>query len=208
MLPDSRFLESALGDPLGVDLALNVASGSVPEGILNARERERYQSFKSTARARSWLLGRAALKTLRAEVDGRQDIDDIEFPNARYSLTHSADVAIAVADASRRLVGIGVDLEVDTRIRPAAARFFLTEREQTWLDGQVPTQRPHLLLPLWCIKEALFKANPENAGKTLADHEIAQPGESSGDARTRDGRLMQYACWSKSRTCIALAVCR
>lgn len=208
MLPDSRFLESALGDPLGVDLALNIASGSVPEGILNARERERYQSFKSTARARSWLLGRAALKTLRAEVDGRQDIDDIEFPNARYSLTHSADVAIAVADASRRLVGIGVDLEVDTRIRPAAARFFLTEREQTWLDGQAPTQRPHLLLPLWCIKEALFKANPENAGKTLADHEIAQPGESSGDARARDGRLMQYACWSKSRTCIALAVCR
>ena len=86
--------------------------------------------------------------------------------------------------------------------------FQVQNREQTWLDGQVPTQRPHLLLPLWCIKEALFKANPENAGKTLADHEIAQPGESSGDARTRDGRLMQYACWSKSRTCIALAVCR
>lgn len=207
MLPDPRFLKSALGDPLGIELALNVASGSVPERILSPREHERYRTLKSTARARSWLLGRAALKTLRAEVDGHEDIDDIEFPNARYSLTHSADVAIAVADASRRLVGIGVDLEVDTRIRPAAARFFLTEREQSWLDGQAPTRRPHLLLPLWCIKEALFKANPENAGKTLADHEIAQPGESTGDARTREGRIMRYASWCESRTCIALAVC-
>jgi phosphopantetheinyl transferase (holo-ACP synthase) len=208
MLPDTRFLKSALGDPLGFDLALNVARGNVSESILSDKERIRHQSTESTVRAKSWLLGRAALKRLRTEVDGREDIEDIEFPNARYSLTHSADLAIAVADVSGSLKGIGVDLEVNTRIGPAAARFFLTEREQSWLEEQAAAYRPHLLLRLWCIKEALFKANPENAGRMLADHETAEPGNASGDACSCSGRIMHYASWCESRTCIALAVCK
>ena len=82
MLPDTRFLESALGQPLGIDLRLNITRGSASVATLSARERKRYQSLESTVRAESWLLGRAALKKLRAELDGGDDIDDIEFPNA------------------------------------------------------------------------------------------------------------------------------
>ena len=208
MLPDTRFLKSCLGDPLGIDLRLNIASGSAPARTLSASERRRYQSLESTVRARSWLLGRAALKSLRAEVDGRGDIDDLEFPNARFSLTHSADVALAVADTSGGLEGIGVDLEVDTTIKPAAARFFLTEREQQWLDDQAPRHWPHLLLRLWCIKEAVFKVNPGNAGSTLGDHELSDPGSPNGDACACTGQVMQYASWCEARTCVALAVCR
>lgn len=208
MLPDVCFLKSALGDPLGIDLRLNIARGNTSKCTLSAGERKRYQSLESPVRAKSWLLGRSALKMLRSELDGREDIDDLEFPNARYSLSHSSDVALAVADASGSLEGIGVDLEVDTSIKPAAARFFLTEREQLWLDGQASRHLPHLLLRLWCIKEAVFKANPGNSGKTLGDHELAEPGDACGHARTRGGRLMQYASWCEARTCIALAVCR
>jgi phosphopantetheinyl transferase len=208
MLPDARFLKSALGDPLGIDLHLSIASGNASVHALSASERRRYHSLHSTARAKSWLLGRAALKTLRSEVDGSADIDDLDFPNARFSLSHSEDVALAVADASGRLEGIGVDLEVDTIIKPAAARFFLSEREQHWLDRQASKIWPHLLLRLWCIKEAVFKANPGNSGRTLGDHELSDPGDANGDARACTGQVMQYTSWCEARTCIALAVCR
>ena len=208
MLPDSSFLRAALGEPLGVDLRLNIASGSASADTLNTRERRRWESLESSVRAKSWLLGRKALKLLRSEVDGRGDIDDLEFPNARYSLSHSADVALAVADVSGDLAGIGVDLEVDTVIKPAAARFFLTEHEQHWLDRQAPRHLPHLLLRLWCIKEAVFKANPGNSGKTLGDHELVEPGNPSGDAHASCGRIIRYASWCEARTCVALAVSR
>ena len=208
MLPDTGFLKSSLAEPLGLDLHFNVATGSVSAAALSLSEQEHYAGLQNTARAESWLLGRAALKSLRSRLDGCADIDDLSFPNARFSLSHSADVALAVAEPSGCLAGIGVDLEVDARLQPAAARFFLTDDEQAWLQSQALERCSHHLLRLWCIKEAVFKANPGNAGKLLADHEIQRPAEAKGEARTWTGRKMEYASWCESRTCIALAVCR
>ena len=208
MLPDTGFLESTLAEPLGLDLHFNITSEQAPATTLGLAGRKRYQAIENTPRARSWLLGRAALASLRTAVDGCAGIDELRFPNARFSLSHSADVALAVAEPTGCLDGIGIDLEVDTRIQPAAARFFLTDREQQWLRSQASDRWPHHLLRLWCIKEAVFKANPENAGKTLGDHELRRPADARGDARACSGHEMQYACWCESRTCIALAVCR
>ncbi len=148
MLPDTGFLKSTLGDPLGLDLHFNIISGQASASALSPAERQRYETVENTARATSWLLGRAALKSLRSQVDGRADIDELRFPNARFSLTHSAEVALAVAEPSGCLEGIGIDLEVDTHIRPAAARFFLTGREQAWLRSQACEHWPHHLLRL------------------------------------------------------------
>lgn len=208
MLPDTDFLVSVLAEPLGLDLRMNVATKAASRQALSATERKRYRTLATSARAKSWLLGRAALKKLRADVDGRSDVDDLEFPNARFSLSHSSDVALAVADASGRLAGIGVDLEVDTIIRPDAARFFLTAREQLWLHDEARERWSHHLLRLWCVKEALFKSNPGNGGAVLGDHELLEPVNACGEARTLTGQTMEYASWCESRTCIALAVCR
>ena len=208
MLPDTGFLKSTLGDPLGLDLHFNIISGQASASALSPAERQRYETVENTARATSWLLGRAALKSLRSQVEGRADIDELRFPNARFSLTHSAEVALAVAEPSGCLEGIGIDLEVDTHIRPTAARFFLTRREQAWLRSQACEHWSHHLLRLWCIKEAAFKANPRNAGTTLADHELERPADARGEARTSAGHKMEYASWCESRTCIALAVYR
>lgn len=208
MLPDPGFLKSTLAEPLGLNLLFNIASECACASTLSPAERKHYEALENTARAKSWLLGRAALKSLCCEVDGCADIDALSFPNARFSLTHSADLALAVAEPSRALAGIGVDLEVDTRMQPAAARFFLTGREHEWLKSQASERWPDHLLRLWCIKEAVFKANPENSGEMLVDHEVAKPAHAMGAARTSTGRLLEYASWCDSRTCIALAVCR
>lgn len=209
MLPDAGFLKSTLGAPLGLDLLFRAASAPAAAPALSSAEEEHFEALRDTTRATSWLLGRAVLKNLHSEVDGCADIDELSFPNPRFSLSHSADVALAVAEPSGCLLGIGVDLEVDTRIQQEAGRFFLTEREHQWLESQAREHRPHHLLRLWCIKEAVFKANPDNAGKTLADHEIRDPGYAAGKARIRaTSRQMEYASWCESRTCVALAVCR
>lgn len=208
MLPDAGFLKSTLGEPLGLELLFSITSGRGCASALSRAEHERYQALESTARARSWLLGRAALKSLRRQVDGCTDVDTLSFPNARFSLSHSSDVALAVAEPSGTLAGLGVDLEIDTRMQPGAARFFLTGREHEWLRTQVTARWSHHLLRLWCIKEAVFKANPANSGKMLVDHELAEPERAMGAARTSTGRTMEYVSWCESRTCIALAVCR
>jgi len=208
MLPDTKFLKSTLGEPLGLDLLFNVTSGPATAAVLSPTEQERYEVLEDTARAEPWLLGRAALKSLRSQLDGCADIDNMRFPNGRFSLSHSADVALAVAEPSGCLEGIGIDLEVDARIQPAAARFFLSDSEQRWLQSQPSEHRPHHLLRLWCVKEAVFKANPGNAGKLLADHELQHPADGKGAASSVDGQTMEYASWCESRTCIALAVCR
>ena len=77
--------------------------------------------------------------------------------------------------------------------------------------GSVPLisrRWPLHLLRLWCIKEAVFKANPGNAGQTLADYELARPGDARGEARTLAGQDAEYSSWCESRNCVALAVCR
>lgn len=208
MLPDSRFLNSVLGEPLGLELQMTVAIEAAPRESLSRAECEHYRLLADTPRAASWLLGRTALKRLREKVDGRSDVDDLEFPSPQFSLTHSSDVALAVADASGQLAGIGIDLEMDTIIRPEAARFFLTGRERQWLDEQASDRWRHHVLRLWCLKEALYKSNPDNAGTILGDCELLDPAAVIGKARVFDGPMMEYASWQNSRTCIALAVCR
>jgi 4'-phosphopantetheinyl transferase EntD len=208
MLPDKRFLQSTLGEPLGLELQFSVADGAASATTLSPSEQRRFHALRNTARATSWLLGRTALKKLSSKVDGCADIDGLLFPNPRFSLTHSSDLALAVAEPSGCLEGIGVDLEVGTRMQASAGRFFLTERESSWLGSQATGGWSHHLLRLWCIKEAVFKANPDNAGRILADHEIRYPALAQGMARSCSGRTLEYTSWCESRTCVALAVCR
>jgi phosphopantetheinyl transferase (holo-ACP synthase) len=208
MLPDAGFLKATLAEPLGLELHFSVAGGEASAANLSSSERMRYLSLEHTLRARSWLLGRAALKSLRRELDGCTDIDALSFPNKRFSLSHSADMALAVAEPSGSLEGIGVDLEVDTRMQAQAARFFLTQKEQQWLRSQASERWPHHLLRLWCTKEAVFKANPCNSGRMLVDHELDEPAQACGQARACTGQKFEYTSWCESRTCIALAICR
>lgn len=208
MLPDTGFLSSTLGAPLGLDLHFRLARGAVSAGLLSPAEKAIFAPLAHTARATSWLLGRAALKGLRMDLDERPEVDSLTFPDARFSLSHSGDAALAVAEPSGCLDGIGLDLEVDARIQSAAARFFLTPRERAWLRTRALAHRPSHLLRLWCVKEAVFKADPDNTGEILADYELTRPADPSGGACTRSGRSVEYTTWCQSRTCVALAVCR
>ncbi|MDX1432028.1 MAG: 4'-phosphopantetheinyl transferase superfamily protein [Gammaproteobacteria bacterium] len=208
MLPESLVLADSLGDALGIELELAVAREAVVPARLTRAERRVYHNLAHTPRARSWLLGRAALKRLRTRVEGCEETADLVFPNPRYSLSHSRGVAVAVADAGAEAGGLGVDIEIGRHVDAAAARFFLSARERRALASLPARRRPEALLRLWCIKEAVFKANPDNAGLLLADHELADPLASRGLATAACGRRLAYASWSRDNACLALAVLR
>ena len=201
MRPEVRHLARVLSEPLGLDLRFDLA-------IETDGEQHERDGGLGRARAVSRRLGRAALRALRIELEGRAAVDDLAFPNPRYSLSHSRDTALAVADATASLDGIGVDLEIDRNLNPHSARFFLTDRERRWLEGLDGARASEELLRLWCVKEAVFKANPENHGTLLGDHALVAPAEPCGRARTREGRVVEYASWREARTCVAVAVCR
>jgi phosphopantetheinyl transferase (holo-ACP synthase) len=184
-----RLLGAALSEALGVPLSAATSRRLVRLSALSPEERRRHDGFASPERRREWRRGRAALKLL---VGG--DTAALRFPHPRLSLSHAAGRAVAVAldGAPPGVVGVGVDLEGPRRPREETARFFLDERERAWLAALAPAERPAELLRLWTVKEALFKADPDNDGGALADYALHAPGLPAGRAR-RGRRRFRYA---------------
>ncbi|HVE45376.1 MAG TPA: 4'-phosphopantetheinyl transferase superfamily protein [Acidimicrobiales bacterium] len=100
------------------------------------------------------------------------------------------------------LAGIGIDYEpwrkdVDLR----TSRFFLRPPEQAHATDA------RGLLRLWTVKEALFKATPDNADATLLAYEISDPAGASGCARGPRGEQIRYVSLDLDGGVLAVAAC-
>jgi 4'-phosphopantetheinyl transferase EntD len=174
-------LERAASAQLGMDFVFAISNEPLPVEYLNPGEAARCAAFLTRERELEYLRGRAALNRMFERL-GEDRTPDINFPNPRFSLTHSRNVAVAVAARSRALKGIGVDLEIDRLPRPEAAGFFLTTGEQGWVERLTGEARPQALLSLWTVKESLFKADPSNRDRMLRDYCVESPGAAAGRA--------------------------
>ena len=194
---DARFLARAFGRLLDVELTVCLATRPTRVTALSPWERDRYRHLATAARRASWLRGRSALKMLLRRLGEPDDTGTLSFPNRRCSLTHSGPYALAVGTSPGMLRGLGVDLEVNGPPHPAAARMFLTRREMATLRRIPGPARPGELLRLWTAKEAVFKCDPDNHGRILADYEINAPRDWVGSARRAGnvrGAEFLYAC--------------
>jgi 4'-phosphopantetheinyl transferase EntD len=142
-------------------------------------------SLLSPARSADLVRGRlACAEALRRSGQASPPPGLEGVPRAIASLTHAGGWAFAVAVVAAPHPersgpsGIGIDFEpTSARLAPEAARFFLTRRELSSfqrLSHQVD------LLSLWTIKEACFKADPDNDGHQLRDYQIADLTASRG----------------------------
>jgi len=120
--------------------------------------------MKAESRQRSFLLGRAALRTLLAELTntdpGRVDLrvlndGRVVAPDTPYhvSISHSGDRATAVASTRR----VGVDIELMEEKPDSLLRFVLHEDEVAHVDS-LPIPQSNRLFLCWTIKEAVLKA--------------------------------------------------
>jgi 4'-phosphopantetheinyl transferase EntD len=146
----------ALGRPL------RLAAAAEKADVLSPGERAALQGLKAERRRDSWLRGRAALKALLGDID----TSTLRFPHPELSLTHTEDVAVAVA--CEGAAGVGVDLELRTPSERAARRF-LSEAEFAAAGGSDGWLR------LWTVKEACFKADLQNKGRTILEYAVQDP---------------------------------
>ena len=155
---------------------------------LTPGERRIFSALPSSGpRQRTWLTARRALRRALAASGRPADTSRYPMPNRVVSVSHTARLAVAAvlpsACAGAAVTGLGVDIELGRRPKPASARFFLSGPEQRWLAAVPAESQPGALLRLWTVKEAVFKADRANAVAKLGDYEVAVPAGYRGHAR-------------------------
>ena len=168
---------------------------------LTPRERDRLAGLPQRAR-RQWLVSRHALRVLLGVLGLPRDTTGYAFPHRRLSLTHieGAAVAAGAVRATPRLAGIGVDLETERQARVDTTRFFLDGDERSWLAAQPERTRTAEQLRLWTVKEALFKADPDNQRTVLLDYSTLDASARRGRARARQHRAPVFG-YTSTRLC-------
>jgi 4'-phosphopantetheinyl transferase EntD len=198
-------LANALLETFSLPILACVEREPIAVDKLSPAEREELVGMTSPARRESWLKGRAALKRLAAAIGVGEDTSALSFPHPRISLTHSELWAVAIGLNSPKLDGLGVDLELKSQPKPETARRFLNPSEMVWLRRMDESEHPRALHRLWTVKEAIFKADPENRDRTLKDYALADPGFVAGRAR-RGARLFHYASFEVPEGFLSVAV--
>ncbi len=171
------------------------------EHELSPAEERQMQRLLFPARRREWLCGRRALKRLLQARGRDTDTARIAFPDPGLSLTHSCGRATAVA--SEGLSGLGIDYEPWRRVAPGMARWYLTTHER---DACIDDQR--LLLRVWTIKEALFKACPLNGRLSLLSIRLGNPVAHVGTARAHGTTYdaLRYASFETEHGVLSVAI--
>lgn len=188
-LIDAPALSRRFTEAFSLPIRISAVSEPISEELLLPREREQLARLNSPLRRAGWLRGRAALRRL-----GFEDSSALSFPRADCSLAHSGDWAVAASLPPGAAAGLGVDLEAGRAPREEAARKFLDERERAWLAALEARARGAALIRFWTVKEAAFKADPENRGCVVGDYLLEDPGAERGGVRRRDRRFEYDSC--------------
>jgi hypothetical protein len=97
-----------------------------------------------------------------------------------WSISHSGDWVLGVGDHAP----VGVDLEPEQReLSPRALERLLSSKERA--EGFASVGEG---IPLWCLKEATFKATPKNLGRVLTDFKLNKFTPSDGRALLEDAK--------------------
>lgn len=128
---------------------------------------------ENTPREQSWLRARNALRQVLKVCEDPSDTTQVTFPNARYSITHHGDWALAIGLLSPPFLGIGIDYQAGKPPSDKALRIYLTPEEQ----ANCPDESR---LRLWTVKEALFKADANNTQTRFVDYPLTDVSALSG----------------------------
>lgn len=152
-------------------------------------------------------LGPQALVDALATLARNTDRAALVLPDPEVSLTHSDRATVAAA--TRGAAGIGVDHERMRGVSSAVGRWFLDDPTLRWLARLDRPRRSHELIRLWTVKEALFKADPENARRCLGDFALADPAALAGRARVSGDsrRVFRYATTEFAGGALSVAIC-
>ena len=169
-----RALETSMAECLSAPLVIVRSDTTIAATDLNRAESLHLAEFRHEQRRLDWLRGRNALKQLLLTLNCNDDTTELRFPNRRVSLTHAGGSAYAVG-TSAGCIGIGIDYEPLRNVNINIARWFLNDDEICWLMDEPRQNHCEELIRFWTIKEAAFKAHPNNEGLVLTKLAIADP---------------------------------
>lgn len=203
MLLEQHTLTQFFSSSFDIPLSIACADEPLDTKQLLPSERGIYSSFTVESRATDWLKGRRALKQLLPESDTAR----LRFPNSLCSLTHSGNIAVAVAANCHSIRGIGIDLEFYRRVNPKTAKLFLSRDELGYLNELENNHAARELIRLWTIKEALFKSDPENESRWLSDYRLKNPSANRGVATiVQTAATIDYSCAPTGSGVLSIAV--
>ena len=145
------------------------------------------------ARRNAFRLGRAAAHEALATI-GRDDQPvtigeerEAVWPEGVVgSISHAADVAVALVAPADETPGIGIDIE-SRRYAPELNQHVPRPEERAWLEEADAEERHDRLLALFSAKEAIFKAFYPRVGRFFGfEAASVQPTEGGFDARLTD----------------------
>lgn len=170
----SRSIERDISRHFKLDLSLVSQSDRTDTYSLSRAEFNHLTTFLSEVRQSEWMLGRRLLKHLLNLLNRNDTTDNLSFPHPQLSLTHSENAAFAVG-TNAGIDGLGIDYERVRAVKPQTGKWFLTDRELSWLMNLPETTRPFHIIRLWTVKEAAYKSYPGNAHVTFREFEINNP---------------------------------
>jgi len=135
------------------EASLDVLEAELPL-IKNAVEKRRreFSAGRNCARQALRALGCADTPILHD-----QNRAPLWPPGIVGSITHSNTHAAAVAAENSKLCGLGIDMEIISRVSPAITRKILTTSEKRYLQQQKETAKQHLRALFFSAKEAIYK---------------------------------------------------
>lgn len=125
-----------------------------------------------------WVAAREAEYWIRDRISGK----------STGSVSHTrcpwGSAVVAVGAQTGKILRVGVDLEREERIlSPQVADRVISVAERRWFEAGLGA------LDFWVLKEAAFKAAPDNEGSVVADYEIVDWDSSTRECRVRSEGL-------------------
>lgn len=200
--PEVKVVDSCL-------VELEPAYAPLRESDLTVGERTVWKDLSGNERKVAWLRGRRALRNLRVRQGCDADTSELSFPSPQYSVSHAGELSLA-AGVGDTVQGVGVDVELDRVPGTAFARFFMTSEELNYIRSLRGQTASHCVLRIWTIKEALFKATPDNKGLVLRSFRLTDPSAEEGEATlvSRPGLRLYYSSISLVRGQLGVAISR
>lgn len=191
-MSDSQQMEKQFSAALQLPLVLAVSSSPIGLTLLPEAEQALINQTTHETAKNSRLMARHALKTVFERLN--LSYQQLSYPHSCFSIAHHDKAGIAVGMSEKFLnegelnvSGLGVDIELPRQIKETGWKFFLTDKEQNFVKSAPKNDWQMYCTRLWTVKEALFKATPENKenGILVAHFETDTPSLEGGIARLK-----------------------
>lgn len=136
--------------------------------LANAKRAREFGAGRAAARNAMEMLGYMPRPILQG--DERAPI----WPSPMTgSITHSDRDCLAVVTDDPDIAALGIDLEPATPLEPSLWPIVCTDAEMAWLASLGPSQRGHFAKLIFCIKEAVYKAQFNISRQMLDFHAVS-----------------------------------